>query len=330
MTILKRYPGKRILPALAVAAAMLTVTAAAAETALKVSPVLVEDMKAVFATVETTDVASARARIGGTVTRLSVDEGAAVREGQVIAVVGDPKIGFRMDALRSRVESMKSQKDLAATTLARSRKLLKSGAIPQKRLDEALSAFNVAERELKALQSEYALASRQRDEGVVRAPSSGRVTRVHVIQGAVILAGETVATIAARGFILRLSVPERHARFIRVGDAVYVGDQDARTGLVRQVYPEIRRGRVVADVTVPGLGDFFVGERVRVRVSAGKRETIVIPGGYLFQRYGLTFATLKGGVQIVVQPGMARPDGVEILSGLRPGDELIRPVATGP
>jgi multidrug efflux pump subunit AcrA (membrane-fusion protein) len=130
MTILKRHPGKRILPALAVAAAMVTVTGAAAETALKVSPVMVEDMKAVFATVETADVAAARARIGGTVTRLSVDEGSAVREGQVIAVVGDPKIGFRMDALRSRVESMKSQKDLAATTLARSRKLLKSGAIP--------------------------------------------------------------------------------------------------------------------------------------------------------------------------------------------------------
>ena len=52
----------------------------------------------------------------------------------------------------------------------------------------------------------------------------------------------------------------------------------------------------------------------------------MVPGDYLFLRYGLTFATLKGGAQIVVQPGLKRPDGVEILSGLRSGDELILPV----
>lgn len=325
MATSKRHFSKLLLTALAVLAAQ--PGNVSAETVLKVSSVMVEDMKAVFATVETTDVTAARARIGGTVTRLSIDEGAAVKEGQAIAVIGDPKIGFRMDALAARVESMTSRKDLAATALARSRKLLKSGTIPRKRLDEAVSAFDVAERELKALQSEYALASRQRDEGVVRAPSAGRVTKVHVTQGAVILSGETVAIIAARGFILRLSLPERHARFIRVGDAVFVGDEDVRTGHVRQIYPEIRRGRVIADVAVAGLGDFFVGERIRVRISVGKRQTMVIPGDYLFQRYGLTFAILKGGDEIVVQSGVARRGGVEILSGLRPGDELIRPVA---
>ncbi|NQV82277.1 MAG: HlyD family efflux transporter periplasmic adaptor subunit [Rhodospirillales bacterium] len=315
----------RILPALAVLVAW--AGSAAAESALKVSTVHVEDMKAVFATVETSDVVSARARIGGTVTRLSVDEGTAVQAGQIIAVVGDPKIGFHMDALQARANSMKSQNTLAATALSRARNLRESGTIAQNRLDQAQSAFEVTERELEALRAELAGISRQRDEGIVQATSSGRVTKVHVTQGAVILAGETVATIAAKGFILRLNLPERHARFIHVGDAVYVGDKDTRTGHVQQVYPEIRQGRVVADVAVSGLGDYFVGERIRVLVSAGERETFVIPGDYLFQRYGLAFATLKNGVEIVVQPGLVRGTGVEVLSGLRPGDELIRPAA---
>ena len=46
---------------------------------------------------------------------------------------------------------------------------------------------------------------------------------------------------------------------------------------MRIVYPEIQGGRVVADVDVSGLGDYFVGERTRVYIDAGKRRAIVVP-----------------------------------------------------
>ncbi len=44
------------------------------------------DRKAVFATVESIDVVSARARIGGTIGELRVDEGDAVETGDILAV----------------------------------------------------------------------------------------------------------------------------------------------------------------------------------------------------------------------------------------------------
>lgn len=303
------------------------VTPAWAQSDLSVSISQVEDFKAVFATVETADVVSARARIGGTLSSLTVDEGKSVTKGQTIAVVGDPKLGLRMKALEARISSLSAQQKLAETALTRARKLKISGTIAQKNLDEAATAVDVIGRNLLALQAELAVVKQQRNEGVVKAPSSGRVTRVHVSQGGVILAGEAVATIAARGYILRLNLPERHARFIAVGDSVIVGDQSAvtRTGHVQLVYPEIRRGRVVADVAVEGLGDFFVGERVQVRVGVGIREVILIPDDYLFQRFGLTFATLKGGAEIVIQPGRSRAGDIEVLSGLKIGDVLVRP-----
>ncbi len=300
-----------------------------AQSDLSVTMSKIEDMKAVFATVETSDVVSARARIGGTLTSLSVDEGAVVKEGQAIAVVGDPKLSLSMKALEARIFSLEAQGKLAETTLERARKLKQSGTIAQKSLDEAVTALDVIERDLLALRAELAVVSERRNEGLVKAPSSGRVTKVHVSQGGVILPGEPVATIAAKGYILRLNLPERHARFIKVGDAVLVGDDSAplRIGHVQLVYPEIRQGRVVADVAVAGLGDFFVGERVLVRVGAGKRDVILIPEDYLFQRFGLTFATLKGGAEIVIQPGLIRTNNTEVLSGLRVGDVVVRPEA---
>ena len=145
------------------------------------------------------------------------------------------------------------------------------------RLDEARTAFNVASNALKARTAERSVIEQQVTEGNVLAPTAGRVLTVPVTTGTVILAGEPVATVAEQNFVLRLRVPERHARFLKAGDPVRIdgeelGKSGAQFGTIRLVYPQIEDGRVIADAKVAGLGDYFVGERIRVWVSAGERD----------------------------------------------------------
>lgn len=308
----------------------------AQEASFRVTTGQVEDRKAVFATVESVDVVSARARIGGTVTELLVDEGSPVEAGQKIARVVDEKLALQARSIDAQIQSLSSQKDLAQTTLARSEKLFASGAIPKARLDEAQSSLEVADRSLAAAEAERQLLEQTRTEGDVLSPAGGRILNVQVRKGSVILPGEAIATLAAEAYILRLQLPERHAVFIKQGDEVKVaqrglgaltpnsGDQ-LRTGSIRQVYPEIKHGRVSADVEVAGLGDFFVGERIRVWIGTGARSAIVIPQAFLYSRYGLSFVKLSDGREVVVQPGLPLDGGVEVLSGLEPGDILARP-----
>lgn len=297
----------------------------AAET-LTVAEIQVTDTKAVYATVETADVVAARVRTGGTVVRLSVDEGTTVKEGQSIAQVVDDKLQLQLKSLRARIDSAASQRKLALTALNRAKSLLKSGTIPQQRLDEAQAQFDAADRALASLKAENDVIEQQQAEGAVLAPASGRVIKVSVTTGAVVLPGETVATIAAKAYILRLALPERHARFIKVGDTVRVLDAEiAKAGTIRQVYPEMRQGRVIADVDVPELGGYFVGERVRVEISTGRRAAVVVPPEYVFSRFGVSFVKLSDGGEAVVQPGQPADGGIEILSGLRPGDVIVKP-----
>ncbi len=182
------------------------------------------------------------------------------------------------------------------------------------------------------------MIQQQVTEGNVLAPTSGRVLKVPLTAGSVILAGETVATVAEQNFILRLRVPERHARFLKVGDPVRIdgeefGKSGAQFGTIRLVYPQIEDGRVVADAAVAGLGDYFVGERIRVWVSAGERTSFIVPGSFIVTRFGIDYARVRkdaAAIDVPVQRGRElprpdMPDALEILSGLKSGDVLVRP-----
>jgi membrane fusion protein, multidrug efflux system len=293
----------------------------------------VDDLKAVIATVEPVRELPARARIGGTITALTVREGDQVAAGDRIALVVDPKLALQVQALESRIQAQSAAREQAQIDLNRMEQLRGSGTVSQAQLDQARTRLNVAERTFLALRSDREVVEQQSTEGAVLAPAAGRVLKVPVSVGSVVLAGETIATLATDNYILRLQLPERHARFMKAGDTILVGtrglqqqDQETlRRGRVRLVYPQIDQGRVIADAEVDGLGDFFVGERTRVYVATGKRDALVVPADLVYRRYGVSYAKLKDGTEVVIQPGPPVDGGIEVLSGLNEGDVVIRP-----
>lgn len=293
----------------------------------------VDDRKAVIATVEPIQELVARARIGGTIVALSVREGNQVAAGDRIALVVDPKLALQIQALESRIQAQSAAREQAQIDLNRIEQLRTSGTVSQAQLDQARTRLNMAERTYLALRSDREVVEQQSTEGGVLAPASGRVLKVPVSVGSVVLPGETIATLATDNYILRLQLPERHARFMKAGDKILVGsrglqqqDQETlRPGRVRLVYPQIDQGRVIADAEVDGLGDFFVGERTRVYVATGKRDALVVPADLVYRRYGVSYVKLKDGTEVVVQPGPPVDGGIEILSGLNEGDQVVRP-----
>ena len=305
-------------------------TAAAQQTVTRQQ---VDDRKAVIATVEPIRELVARARIGGTIVALSVREGDQVAAGDRIALVVDPKLALQIQALESRIQAQSAAREQAQIDLTRIEQLRTSGTVSQAQLDQARTRLNMAERTYLALRSDREVVEQQATEGAVLAPASGRVLKVPVSVGSVVLPGETIATLATDNYILRLQLPERHARFMKAGDEVLVGsrglqqqDQETlRPGRVRLVYPQIDQGRVIADAEVGGLGDFFVGERTRVYVATGKRDALVVPAEVVYRRYGVSYVKLKDGTEVVIQPGLPVDGGIEILSGLNEGDEVVRP-----
>ncbi|SFI41922.1 efflux RND transporter periplasmic adaptor subunit [Albimonas pacifica] len=314
-------------------AALLALGAAGAAAAQgwEVRPVEIADRRPVFGQVESVKRAYARARLTGELAELSVTEGDAVAAGQVIARVRDDKLDLQIAALDAGLRALEAQAAQARIDLDRARELRERGAVAAATLDQARTAMNVIEETRAAREAERAALVRRRDEGAVLAPEAGRVLSVPVVQGMTVTPGETVAEIAAERFVLRARLPERHARFLGEGDVVQIAERgpltggEAGEGRIAKVYPELEAGQVVVDIAAAGLGDFFVGERVRLSVATGVREALVVPPAYLRLRHGVAFVRLEGGgapVEVVVQPGGPVDGGVEVLAGLKPGDVL--------
>jgi len=307
--------------------------------AFTVALTTIVDEKAVFATVEAPKPVPARVRTGGTVAKLTVKEGDQVEGGQVIAAVADEKLARQLKSLDAQIAGLEAQEAKARADLARAEGLFARGTTPRVRLDEARTAADVASNALRARIAERSVVEQQLTEGKVLAPTAGRVLSVPYTVGAVVLPGETIATIAERNFILRLRVPERHVRFLKAGDSVRVdgaeiGLPGTKFGKIKLVYPQIEDGRVVADAVVEGLGDYFVSERIRVWVSGGERKAFVVPAGFIATRFGIDYVRVRSGEQGVIDVPVQRgrdvprpqmPDGVEILSGVSAGDQLVRP-----
>lgn len=298
----------------------------------------VSDEKAVFATVESVSVVPARGRIGGTIVQLNVREGDSVTRGQSIATVGDEKLALQMKSLDAQIDALQAQSAQAQTDLTRIEGLVERGTLPRVRLDEARTALNVAENTSRARVAERAVVQQQLSEGQVLAPADGRVLKKLTAIGSVLLPGDPIVMIAQQNFMLRLRIPERHARFLKTGDKVRIdgaeiGEQTSRSGTVELVYPQIEDGRVIADAKVEGLGEYFLGERLRVWIPGGERTAIVIPSAYVTTRFGIDYVQVQQSGRAMSTPVQRGrdlptpdlPNGLEILSGIRSGDQLVSP-----
>ena len=146
---------------------------ARAEDAFEVRQSEIDDLKAVFATVRSTDEINARVRTGGTIASLSIVRGSEVKTGDVIAVVTDEKLALKIKSLDAQIVGLQSRAETAKAETQRQEQLAKSGFAAGARLDETRAASEVAANALKSAEAERLVLDRQVEEGQVLAPAQG-------------------------------------------------------------------------------------------------------------------------------------------------------------
>ena len=135
-----------------------------------------------------------RPRVAGFVQRIAFDEGAIVRQGDVLFVI-DPR-PYEADVARAsaELERARTRKQLADMELERAQKLVSTQAISREELDARTSGRAEGDAMIRAAEAALRVARLNLEWTTVRAPISGRVGRAEVTPGNLVQAGPTRLT----------------------------------------------------------------------------------------------------------------------------------------
>jgi RND family efflux transporter MFP subunit len=201
------------------------------------------------------------------------------------------------------------------------------------RYQDALEEVRNRQAVLAQRRSEVALARQQLDDTTLRSPIDGVVRERHAFAGEYRAAGTPIVTVVRQNPLrLQLSVPERAATGVRLGQAVRVtieGDSTEYRGRVARLSPAISEDTrtLPIEAEVPNEeGRLRPGMFARAEIVTDEAPTIVVPHGALVVFAGVEKLLLAKDGKVHeqrVRSGRRIGDNVEIVDGVQPGDLVI-------
>jgi RND family efflux transporter MFP subunit len=281
------------------------------------------------------------ARTNGYLRKWYFDIGARVKKGQLLAVIETPEVDQQLQQARSNLLTAQANLELASVTKTRYQGLLKSNAVSQQDVDNAVGTYNankaIVEADKAAVEQYSALVSFEK----VYAPFDGVITARNTDIGDLINSGSSsnVKTdlfhIAQPGKLrVYVNVPEEYSQGIATGMTADLSlaefpDRRFQGKVVRTadaINVTTRTLLIEVDVDNP-TGTLLTGSYAEVHLAVPTQiSTFLIPvNTLLFRTEGLRVGVVKEGkvVLTAVTPGHDFGDQIEVVSGLKSDDQVI-------
>ncbi len=276
-------------------------------------------------------------RVGGKILARTVDAGARVARGHVLARLDPEDAKLAEQAARAQFASAESDLALAKAELERHADLLARKFISQSAFDAKQNAFNASRARHEQMKSQAALSANQAAYTTLVADADGVVTSVAAEPGQVVAAGQTVLRLARAGEKeVVVNAPESQLARFKVGEDV---------GLTLWAAPDkVFRGRIRE---VAGGAD-TVTRTYQVKVAAidppaaaqiGMTANVHFKPAFDAGLILVPLTALAGSPEApavwIVDPqtskvrlrpvkvGQFREDGVTIVEGLAAGDVVV-------
>ncbi|MEP7308975.1 MAG: efflux RND transporter periplasmic adaptor subunit [Acidobacteriota bacterium] len=300
---------------------------------------------------EPSEKVAVRAQSGGTIQQFTLNAGANVTRGQLLAVIQAEALQSQVTSGEVGVASAQSGIAAAERTLAAAQQRVEgakmlnaAGALSRMDLLSAQSQVDGATGQVAAAKAQAAAAAAQLAQATaashrtnVEAPISGVVSERKVSEGEAVGVGQEVLTIANLD-VLQLAgqIPVQQAALVRAGQVVsftldaYAGQTfTAKVGRVDPVAdPATRRVGVWLDLPNPGRrlisGQFVTGRVITANVMQG----LLIPRTALRGEEKARYVLLIEGGKVIrrdLHVGLFDDSASEVavLDGLKEGDRVI-------
>ncbi len=281
-------------------------------------------------------------QVAGQVLEVPVSVGDVVKKGTTIARIDPADYSLQLQNAQASAAQARAQERNAKGTYERTRALYENQNASRQDLDTDRTAYDSAKAALSSSNQQVRLRKRQLGYTHLRAPEAGTIATVDIEVNEYVQAGELVATLLAGGKIeVSVSVPSSVIRNIRRGDKAEVRFGILGGKVLRGEVTEVGVSSVSGATTFPVTVRLSEGEDL-VRSGMTADVTLLFASETNGPNYNLPFSSVgedaegrfvyklndvQGGLGIVrrspVEIGELLGDGLEIKSGIAPGDLVV-------
>jgi membrane fusion protein (multidrug efflux system) len=275
----------------------------------------------------------------GLIAEMAVEEGQQVKRGQTLARLDDRVLKAEVSARQAEVAAQENEVARLSEKKSEREKLFQSRAVTQSDLREAGFELAKAQSRLEAARAELAAAQAKLQGHALKAPAEGIILKRDGEVGEVVAPGQrkVLKLGECRQVLAEVEFGEKLYTRLTPGQGVIV-TADALPGrefkgVIEAVAPEVepknRTFLVKAAVANPDLAlkpGMFVRAQVKLDMPGGG-ETVWVPREALAADAGQrgTVTVIEGGRASAREVVLGRrdPQRVEVVSGLKPGEQVI-------
>ena len=274
-------------------------------------------------------------KLMGTVLEVRAQEGDRVSAGQTLVRVDARDLAAKHSQASAAIAEAEAVRREAAIQAGRIRALYADSAATRAQLDAVETGLARADAGVRAARASSAELAAVSAYSAVRAPFTGIVTKRFVDPGAFAAPGSPLLTIQD-GDQLRIvaSATPNVAAALRRGQRIdAVVETREVVAVVEGIVPSSSGNMYTINALVANSGGGILpGSTATLRISSGSRRAFLVPLSAVIHQGDLTGVTVRLGDADGlrwIRLGRISGDMVEVESGLRAGDVVIVPPASG-
>ena len=277
-------------------------------------------------------------RLAGKVVARNVEVGGLVSKGDVLARLDPEDQELNTRGAQSQLAAARSEFEQSKAELERYTDLYQKEFISKAEFDRRQNAYNVAQARLEQAQAQLAVTKNQKRYTELSADYAGVVTAILVEVGQVVAAGQTIMKLARtddREVVI--SIPENRLAELsasrEIAISLWADPAKVYKGKVREVSPSadpVTRTYAAKISVLDADRTMRLGMTANVYLRGVQRSVaVMLPATALYQDNGHAAVWIvdKATSQVKLVPvevGEYVEDKVMVLSGLSPGDKVVR------
>ncbi|MDN5203699.1 efflux RND transporter periplasmic adaptor subunit [Fulvivirgaceae bacterium BMA10] len=274
-------------------------------------------------------------KVLGQISELSVEEGEAVKKGQILINIKNSELKAKREAAKANLEEAQVNFENLEKNYHKIKRLFDKGSAAEHELDNASTAYRSAKARVTSIRQNINEIEELIKYTNLVSPIDGFISKKYLNEGDMAAPGQPLLAIESLDNLeIEINVPEFEIKLFQPGDPV-----SAEINAVEGTHLEGRIDRVVPSSAFSG-SQYIVTVRLdhkyeqvhpgmfaRVNLLKGQEQKILIPKEAIHEKGQLSgvFTLNQQGKAMLrwIRLGQEYPDGVEVLSGLGPEETYI-------